>query len=258
MLSDLSGKRIVVTGGAQGIGGAAVAAFVAAGARVLALDLSKSEGDSLTERLDRPDAARFRYCDVSSTESVDAAFAFADEWLGGIDVLVALAGIDRVVPAEEITEAQFRQMFEVHTVGTFLTNQAAFKRMRETGGRIVNCGSSAAIRGLVGHAHYAAAKGAILAWTRGAALEWGRYKITVNAICPWAYTRLLEQQKQQLPPDSWGTFDAAVEGLIPLRGGLLRPEIGIAPVLVFLASDAARFISGQTISIDGGVMMLGS
>lgn len=255
---DLSGRKIIVTGGASGIGAACVKAYVAANAEVVALDLNEEAGRALVDGLDHGGRCRFIRCNVASKEEVDAAFADAATGMSGLNVLAHLAGVDREARAADITEAQMREMLDIHVLGTLFVNQAAYHLMKDRGGQIINAGSMGGIRGIPKHAHYSASKGAVLAWTRTVAQEWGRFGITVNAIAPWAHTPLAFASRNKLDEEQRQAFDAALSKMIPLAGGLRTPEVGIAPVMLFLASDGANFINGQTLSIDGGVVLLGS
>src|SRR6185436_8207848 len=125
--------------------------------------------------------ASYRHCDVARRDEVAAVFDEAARELGGLDVLLHAAAVEKSAPAEEITPADWSRVFDVNVSGTVWTNQAAFRHMRAHGGRIINFGSGAGIRGQRGSAHYSASKGAVMAWTRTAAQEWARWGITVNA-----------------------------------------------------------------------------
>src|SRR5579875_3462085 len=167
----LAGRRIIVTGGASGIGAATALAYVREGARVAVLDIDDAGGQRVAAEAGA--AACYEPCDVADRAAVLGAIDRAVAWLGGVE---------RAAPAEEITEADWDLVLGVNAKGTLFTNQAAFRHLRARGGRIINFGSAAALRGQRGGAHYAAAKAAVLAWTRTAAQEWARYGITVNAI----------------------------------------------------------------------------
>ena len=156
---QLEGKRFIVTGAGRGIGRAVADAFVSEGAAVVRFDIDFT-GD--------PDAGHGTrvLCDVSSREHVEEAVETAAADLGGLDGLVNAAGIERRRPAEEISDEDWQQMLDVHLKGTFLTNQAVFPHLTRHGGRIINFGSHAGLIPVVNHAHYAAAKGGVIAWTR--------------------------------------------------------------------------------------------
>jgi len=249
---NLQGKRIIVTGSARGIGAAALRAYVAAGARVAALDVSDEAGRAAVEGLA---AARYFHCDVARRTEVDAGFAEATAWLGGLDALVNIAGVERAAPAESIAEEDWDLMFDVNARGTLNTNQAAFPHLREKGGRILNFASAAGVMGLPGCAHYSAAKAAVLGWTRTVAKEWARHGITVNALAPGMWTPMYEAHRSRMNPDELKAHDAMMAKAIPLGGKLGDPDRDMAPVLVFLMSDGARFITGQTLAVDGGLMI---
>lgn len=250
---QLKNKRVIVTGAARGIGAAVVKAFVSEGAHVVSLDLRQSE---------RHDAAegggwtRSYSCDIADAESVKRAFGWAVEQLGGLDVLVNAAGIAPNATADEITLDEWETVFAVNARGTFLTNRAAYEHMRQGGGRIINFASAAGVGGQPGKAHYAASKGAVLAWTRTVAREWGPHGITVNAIAPAIWTPMYDATRASMSDAQLKQHDAVMAGLIPLGGRLGDATQDLAPVLVFLASEASRFMTGQTLMVDGGMLML--
>jgi NAD(P)-dependent dehydrogenase (short-subunit alcohol dehydrogenase family) len=247
---DLTGRRIIVTGSASGIGAGAVDLFVASGAKVAALDLQEQSAGPRANLLPLK-------CDVADRDAVSAAFDRAAEFLGGLDVLCHPAGLNGRGIAEDLTPDEMRQMFEVNVMGTYHTNQAAWRHMRESGGSIINFSSMAAIRGLRNEAHYAASKGAVAAWTRAVALDWGKYNIRVNAVAPVADTAMAEVALSYIPAEQRAAAKQRMNSMQALPGGL-RPGAAIAPLLAFLASDASDYITGQTFSADGGVMLLGS
>jgi NAD(P)-dependent dehydrogenase (short-subunit alcohol dehydrogenase family) len=253
---QLDGLRIIVTGAANGIGAATLAAYVREGARVAALDVEDERGRERVAALG--ERARYFHCDVSRKRDVDDAFAAATSWLGGLDVLAHVAAVERGGPAESLSEEDWRLVLGVNLMGTVFTNQAAFRHLKERGGRIVNFGSGGAVRGQVGSSHYAASKGGVQAFTRTVAQEWGGYGITVNAVAPGAWTRMYDAYLDRLGEGGRAMALEAMKRMIPIGGKLGDPERDIAPVMVFLASPAARFITGQLISVDGGMVMLGA
>ena len=253
---QLDGLGIIVTGAANGIGAATLAAYVREGARVAALDVEDEAGRERVAPLG--DAARYLHCDVSVKAEVDHAFDAAVAWLGRLDVLVNVAAIERGGPAESIPAEEWAHVLGVNLMGTVFTNQAAFRHLKGHGGRIVNFGSGGAVRGQVGSSHYAASKGAVHAFTRTVAQEWGGYGITVNAVAPAAWTRMYDEYLERLGAAGREMAIAAMRPMIPIGGKLGDPERDVAPVLVFLASRAAHFVTGQLISIDGGMVMLGA
>ena len=248
----LQGRRVIVTGAAGGIGAATVRAYVAEGARVAALDVNDEAGQVADGRV------VYHHCDVALRAEVDAIFDRVVDTLGGLDVLVHAAAIERGAPAEDITEEDWNRVFAVNVSGTVHTNQAAFRHLRARGGRIINFGSGAAIRGQRGAAHYAASKGAVMAWTRTVAQEWARHRITVNAVVPAVWTPMYDAHRARMSDEERTMHDLAMQHVVPLGGRLGDPDRDLAPVMVFLAGDDARFVTGQAIAVDGGMIMLGA
>ena len=250
MLTD---RRIIVTGGASGIAAATVRAYAREGARVASLDIN----DDLGRRVAAEAGASYFHCDVADRRQVFDVFARAVADLGGLDVLAHVAGTERGTPAEDIPDDEWDLIFAVNVKGTLYTNQAAFRHLKGRGGRIINFGSGAGIRGQVGSAHYSASKAAVMAWTRTVAQEWGKHRITVNSIVPAIWTPMYDAYRGRMSEQERAIHDMAMQHVIPLGGRLGDPDRDIAPVMVFLASDASRFITGQAIAIDGGMIMLG-
>ena len=164
----------------------------------------------------------------------------------------------KLVPAESITLEEWNRVVGVNALGTMLTNQAAFHHLKARGGRIINFASAAGVRGAAGQACYAASKGAVLAWTRSVAREWARWQITVNAVIPQAWTALYDEYRAKLSPEELEEHDRRKAEEIPLGGRLGDPDSDVAPVLVFLAGEGSKFMTGQALSVDGGHTMLGS
>jgi len=250
----LAGKKIIVTGAARGIGASAARALTAAGATVTGLDLAGSPAESVTTTISG--TLTYGVCDVSSRASTVAAFDQAVAEMGGLDVLIHVAGIQRYTPADGITDEEWDLVLGVNAKGTMITNQAAFPHLKGKGGKIVNFASAAGAVGLRGCAHYAASKGAVLAWTRTVAQEWGPHGISVNAIAPGMWTPMYDATRAGMSPEQLEAHDRMMATMIPLGGRLGDPDADMAPVLVFLAGDASRFITGQTLAVDGGLMMV--
>lgn len=187
---------------------------------------------------------------------MDAAFAQACEVLGGLDVLVHAAGIAPGAPAENIAVDDWDNVFAVNARGTFLTNQAAFRYLREGGGRIINFASSAGVAGLPNKAHYSASKGAVVAWTRTVAKEWGSRGITVNMIAPAISTPMYAKTRSLMTAEQLAALDATLRAEMPIDGKLGEIDRDLVPLLVFLAGPGARFMTGQIFSVDGGILMV--
>ncbi|MCU1612723.1 MAG: oxidoreductase [Frankiales bacterium] len=248
----LDGRRIIVTGGASGMGAGLVERFPGLGADVVSMDVTADEGARIAEKA----GARFLRCDVTDPVSVESATAEAVGLLGGLDVLVHAAGIAPGSPAESTPFEMWNRVLTVNATGTFLTNQAAFAHLREAGGQILNFASAAGVSGLPGKAAYAASKGAVVAWTRTAAQEWGRYGITVNAIAPAIWTPMYDTTRASMTPEQLADHDAFMARAVPLGGKLGDVERDFVPVMAFLAGEGARFMTGQIFSVDGGTLMV--
>ncbi|MFN3725966.1 MAG: SDR family NAD(P)-dependent oxidoreductase [Allosphingosinicella sp.] len=249
-------KRIIVTGGASGIGASAVRAFVTAGARVTSIDLS-GEGEKVAAEAAGPGEVRFIRASVADRTAMFAAVQGAIGWMGGLDGLVHVAGVQQYKPAEELTDEDWDRVLGVNARGTMIANQAVFAHLKANGGgRILNFASGAGMTGLRGCAHYAASKGAVLAWTRTIAQEWGRWNIAANCVAPGMWTPMYQQTRDGKSPDELAMHDAGMAMMIPLGGKLGDPDSDLAPMLVFLMSEGARFVTGQTLAVDGGLTMV--
>ncbi|MCC4250853.1 SDR family NAD(P)-dependent oxidoreductase [Sphingobium naphthae] len=255
---SVEGKRVIVTGGASGIGAAAVHAFAAAGAAVAAVDLSEDGAAVARCASDAgPGRAHFFRASVADRAALTAAVDEAVATLGGIDGLIHAAGVQQYKPAEELTDADWDHVVGTNARGTMIANQAVFGYMKAAGGgRIVNFASAAGIAGLRGCAHYSASKGAVLSWTRVIAQEWAQHGITANAVAPAMWTEMYQRTRDRLSPEQLAEHDAGMARALPLGGRLGDPTYDMAPVLLFLMSDGARFINGQTIPVDGGMVMV--
>ena len=237
-MRGLAGKRVVVTGGTSGIGAATSRRFLEEGARVVSIALAGEEpADGLTAALE---------ADVADPDQVAEAFQAVDELLGGVDVLVANAGISIRHPFLEIAHEEWRRVLAVNLDGTFHCASEAARRMVAAdadGGMIL---FTASTNGLVGHplyADYNASKAAVIALARTMALELAP-KVRVNCVCP-GYV-LTPMQEAEYTPE----LLRAVDAKIPL-GRHAQPE-EIAALFAFLASDDGAYLTGAVIPIDGG------
>ena len=244
----LSGKVVLVTGAARGIGAGIARAAAAAGAAVALCDVAETTVSEAAAAIGG--RALPLVMDVSDARSVHAAVADAEARLGPIDALVNNAGIDVIGPFLETSEETWDRLWAVNLKGTLLATRAVLPGMvaRERG-RIVNIGSDAGRVGSSGEAVYSATKGGVIAFTKTLAREVARHGVTVNCVCPGPTdTALLEQVREYDEK-----LHASLARAIPLRR-LGRPE-DVAAAVVFLASDAAAYITGQTLSVSGGLTM---
>ncbi|MCX4705388.1 SDR family NAD(P)-dependent oxidoreductase [Streptomyces sp. NBC_01373] len=249
---SLAGRRAVVSGAASGIGAAAVASFLAAGAEVVGLFHTTPPPDGLKEACD------WVSCDVRVRGSVDTAFEQATSILGGLDVLLHAAGSWRPGTPESLSDDELDLVLDTNLRSTVLTNQAAFARMRHSGGQIINLGSAEGVRGNPLAPHYAVAKAGVHAWTRSVAAAWGRHGVTVNALAPAVSTPGAERLWEHLGLERAAAFQERLRTTMPLRGELGDPDTDLGPVMVFLAGTGAQFMTGQLIAVDGGLQMLGA
>ncbi|GGL12594.1 SDR family NAD(P)-dependent oxidoreductase [Nocardia jinanensis] len=252
MSNQLTGRRIVVTGGASGMGAGLVRSLPSLGARVVSLDINAGPGTEIAGAAGVP----FVQCDVAREASVEAAFGRAADILGGLDVLIHAAGISPSGAAESTDLALWNKVMAINATGTYLTNTAAFAYLRDHGGRIINFCSAAGIAGLPGKAIYSASKGAVAAWTRTAAAEWARYGITVNAIAPAIWTPMYDNTRSEMTPEQLARHDARLAESIPLGGRLGDVDTDLVPVLAFLAGAGSKFMTGQIFPVDGGSLAM--
>lgn len=235
----LAGKVAVVTGGASGIGGAAVARFVAEGARVASLDRAEPQAGR--------DGVLEIPCDVTREDDVAAAFARVAAAFGGTDILVNSAGIARLVPLAETTPAILDAIMAVNVRGTMLCVQAALPQMRARGGgRIINIGSVSGRTGSILRTAYGASKGAIVTMTQVMAVELAEHNILVNAIAPGPVDTPLVVG---LGPS---TYRKAWHQRVPLGRSALPEEIA-GPIL-FLAGPDSSYVNGHILDVDGGFL----
>ncbi|OBJ50092.1 SDR family NAD(P)-dependent oxidoreductase [Mycobacterium asiaticum] len=248
-VTTLQGRRILVTGGATGIGAAAVAALTEAGAQVVATYHRTPPPDGLE--------ATWLQCDVRDADAVASMVHAAAEHLAGLDVLVNAAGLWQPGIPGYIGADEISFLLDTNVKATILTNQAVYGVMKGKGGRIINFGSSEAVMGSPISAVYAATKGAVQAWTRSAAQAWAADKITVNALAPAVQTPGADRLRDFLGPEAGALIDQQLKTRIPLGGALGDPARDLAPVLVFLAGSGSGFITGQLLAVDGGLIMVG-
>ena len=254
---DLSGKKIIVTGAAQGIGAAIVRAYVAGGATVSCMDLQEDLGRQSAQdaSVRGPGHASFQRLDVTRRDEVDQAFAEASAQMGGLDAMVNVAGVQSFVDVARVDEVAYRRLFDINVLGTMNTNGAAYMLMKAAGGgNIVNFGSESGLTGEPDNAVYGATKGAVHTWTRSVARQWGADGIRVNAVLPYVVTPMYQKFREALSPEALKKHDDDTKSAIPLGGKFGDPDTDLAPVMVFLASDASRYITGQMLAVDGGLV----
>jgi NAD(P)-dependent dehydrogenase (short-subunit alcohol dehydrogenase family) len=249
-MSRLDGKVALVTGAGKGIGRGIARRFAREGAKVVVAELDPDAGKQVAEDLDELGGeGLFISTDVSQKADIERAVGTAQLAFGGLDILVNNAiALTPDVLLEQKTDEMFEQTMRVGLWSVWWGMQSAFPIMKARGGgRIINFYSMDADDGNWVHADYNTAKGGVQALTRTAGFQWARHNILVNAIAPVAASAAFEQMAAENP--AWA---AAIPAMIPI-GRIGDPEEDIAPVVGFLVSDEARYITGATIPVDGGL-----
>lgn len=246
---DLHGKVAIVTGAASGIGKGIARRLAAEGAKVVIADLNSDAAEQTAQELG--DDAMGVTVDVANRQTVDDMVEAVMARYGVIDILVNNAGWDKIGPFLDQDPAIWERIININLVGVLNCSQSVARKMKDQGhGTIVNVGSDAARVGSTGEAVYSAAKGGIVAFTKTLARETARYGLTANAVCPGpADTPLFAQVAADAPK-----LRDALERSIPLRR-LAHPE-DLANAVAFLVSPRSSYITGQTLSVSGGLTML--
>lgn len=250
------GRRALVTGGGRGIGSAICRRLAQDGHRVAVLDLDAELAKSSAEACAAEGVESLPVVvDVTDSQSVGTAVGEVVSAWGGVDILVNNAGWDRLVPFTESDETLWERVIQINYVGVLRVCHAVVPGMVEAGyGRIVNIGSDAARVGSMGESVYSGAKAGVIGFTKTLARELARSAVTVNVVCPGPTdTPLLHQIVGE-----GGRSERIIESMtkaVPMRR-LGRPE-EVAAAVNFLASEEAGFITGQTLSVSGGLTMAG-
>jgi NAD(P)-dependent dehydrogenase (short-subunit alcohol dehydrogenase family) len=251
-MGRLDGKTVVIIGGAQGIGRGCVLAAASEGAHVVVGDLNeRGARDVADEAIARGTAAIGMRADVVNRDQVDVLVSTALDEFGRVDGLVNLAYFhEGPVPLAELSPDALTRELHVDVVGCLVAMQAVYPHLRDRGGSIVNFSSSAGVEGLAERAAYSAAKAGVRLLSRTAALEWGRVGIRVNTVCPFSMSESLTAAVAA------GTVDQAQLDAVSPLGRPGDPERDIGAGVAFLLSDDARYLTGQTIALDGGGLAL--
>jgi NAD(P)-dependent dehydrogenase (short-subunit alcohol dehydrogenase family) len=243
----LADARVVVTGGAQGIGQGVAVGLVSMGARVALLDLDAGRCEQTRALIENMgERVEIVAADVSSRQEVGLAVERAAKELGGLTGLVNCAAvICENGPAQDASETDLDRLWAVNVKGTLFAAQAAYPYLRERGGAIVNLASQAGLVALPSQVVYTATKGAVIAMTRSLAIDWARDGIRVNAVAPTFVWTPMAAPMLENP-----SLLSAVQRRIPL-GRVGQPR-DIAGAIAFLLTPAAGLITGQTLPVDGG------
>lgn len=249
-MSKLQDKVVIITGGAGGIGGGIAKAMVKEGAVVAIVDVNEEMGQAMEKELQAiSPKSMFIKADLMDHKNLFKIVDTVVEKCGKLDVLVNNAHASRQLTIEETSQADLDLSFGTGFYPTFYLMQAALPHLKETKGSVINFASGAGIRGQVTQGAYAAAKEAIRGISRVAANEWGPFGVNVNIISPLANSPGVQAWAKAQPE-----YYEQVVNKIPLgRFGELEEDIG--RVAVFLASEDSRYITGQTLMVDGGSVM---
>ncbi|AVK84756.1 short-chain dehydrogenase [Lysinibacillus sp. B2A1] len=241
-MGKLQDKVAIITGGVSGIGAATAKLFVAEGAKVVLVDLNEEKGNEFVAQLQSTGAdAIFVKANVTNEEEVAKIYQTTIDTFGQVNVLFNNAGIGRVTPTEELAYSEWRNTVNVDLDGVFLMAQAAIKEMlKGHGGTIVNTASMYGWVGSPGSAAYNAAKGGVINLTRSLALEFATRGIRINALCPGFIDTPIIPEESKEP----------LRQITPMQR-LGQPE-EMAKAVLFMACDDSTFMTGNTLTVDGG------
>lgn len=245
----LEGRTAIVTGSGQGIGEAIALALTEEGAAVVVAELGEGNADTVRQKIEEVGGTALACpTDVSQEPSVSAMIQACLGRFGKVDILVNNAGIYPTSTVEEMTEEEWERVIGTNLIGTFLCSQAVTPHMmQQRSGRIISITSGRGLRGAANGAHYAASKGGIIGFTKSLARELAPSDITVNCICP-GVSDTAQPRGHQTDEELY-----ANAARIPL-GRIGQPR-DIAKAAVFLAGDRAKFVTGQTLVVNGGAIM---
>lgn len=249
-LFSLQGKRALISGGTGGLGSAIAKAFLRQGVQVAVCTGHLDKAQPLFKLAQSLNQKAFAFeCDLTQPEQINRLLDQVERQMGSIDILVNSAGINRLLPAEDYSDEVFSQVLDLNLKGLHTLTRETGRRFMIPSryGRILNLSS---VKSIIGtskdYLAYCASKGAVNMYTRQLACEWGKYQITCNAIAP-TFVRTPINAFQLDDPD----FYQSLTRRIPL--GRIGTECDIAAAALFLCSDAAAFISGQILCVDGGL-----
>jgi len=243
---NFNGKTVLVTGAASGIGNACAKGFAAAGGKVILTDINATGGEAAAAQLP---GAVFMQMDVTSRDEANALAARIEAEIGGLDVLVNAAGWDIIEPFMKNTPEYWEKIMALNFMGPVQLTRAVLPMLIDAkdGGRVVNVASDAGRVGSFGETVYAGAKGGVIAFTKSLAREMTRNKVRVNCICPGPTdTPLFATQTEKM--------QVALTNAIPMRR--LGQASEVADGVLFFASDRSSFVTGQVLSVSGGLTMV--
>lgn len=246
----LKDKVAIITGGAGGIGSGMALAMAKEGAKVVIVDVNEEKGRETEKALKELSDSMFINGDISNKGSIKGIVDEVIKTYGKLDILVNNAHVSKQAPLVDTTDEMMALSFNTGFYPTYYFMQECYPYLKATRGKVINFASGAGLSGMVTQASYAAAKEAIRGLSRVAANEWGPDGINVNLISPIALTPGVEQWSKAFPEEYQGMIDK-----IPLKK-MGDPEQDIGRVAVFLASSDSDYMTGQTLMVDGGSIML--
>lgn len=246
-LFDLKDKVAIVTGGSRGIGKATAELLSQYGAKIVIADILEEDSASTANEIAKNGGEAIAVkTDVSSKNDVDNLVNTTISKFGKIDILINNAGIYRATPTESLSEEEWERVLDINLKGYFLCAQAAGREMiKQKYGRVVNIASVAGLGGFSNSAAYCASKAAIILLTKTLAIDWAKYNIRVNAICPGI---IKTPMTDPLMKDD--SFQGMIKQRVPLSREGMPEEIGAG--VLFLVSDASSYMTGHAMVIDGG------
>lgn len=240
MSSDLEGLKVLITGGAAGIGRATALMMRDRGAEVAVLDRADTG----------PEGMAFARADLADANGAARAVGELCKGMGGLDVLINCAGIDLEAPSDEVTDAQWEAVIGINLTGPMRTARAAFPYLCDSArAAIVNVSSGAGLRPIPDRAAYCSSKAGVVMLSKSLAMDWAAHGIRVNAVCPGAVETGLFRQSYEDRPDPEGRLEL-------IRSRYAMGRVGapdeLAEAIVFLASPAASYVTGVALAVDGG------
>lgn len=251
-MKDIAGKVVIITGAGQGVGKGMALAFGKAGASVVLAGRTVSKVEEVAAEIEGEGGTALALrCDVAVKADVEETVEATVDRFGTVDVLInnAFCGNDPM-PLMDTPDAYMQAAVDSNIFGSMRFMQACFPYLSRKGGSIINFASGAAIEGWANLATYAATKEGVRGLSRSAAKEWGKHGIRVNVISPQAMSPSMEAFKTHSPEGFAGLVANTPMGYVG------DPEADIAPVAMFLASDASRYMTGHTLNVDGGLFVL--
>ena len=244
-------KTILITGGSRGIGRATAVMLGKAGVAVVVADIDLASAEETAAIITGEGGNAISVgLDVTDVDAIDGAFETAENWKGTVSILVNSAGILRVQPFDTFSPRDFNDVMNVNVTGSFQCAQrASYGMMEARYGRIINLSSVSGFRAGVGRTAYGTSKAAVAQLTRQMALELGRYGVTANAVAPGATMTNMTAAAY--------TDENKAEFLKMIPSGFIAVPEDIAPSIVFLASEQARYVNGHTMPVDGGYLASG-